>query len=348
MLQQQFNQYVFKLEQQEYQQEQIEWSFIEFPDNKDCLELIEHKTTGILAMIDDECRLPMASDERLAGKLYKAFGGHNRFHVNSAQKVHFKFSIHHYAGSVEYSTITFVDKNKDELPKEATNLLSSSAVSLLKSLFLVTSNTDVVLSKADSKVSKPSSKSANALQSVGSQFKEQLQSLMENIRSTTPHYIRCLKPNDSNQPDNFNRSRVTEQLRYGGVLEAVRVARSGFPVRLLHSEFFTKYRMLISFASIESDLPMFLSNSKQPLKPLCSVLVCHLWKYLECQHNEVGQNAAAKSIISKQSIQIGVNKVFLRKVILLFTLIFAILIICDNRKPMIYWSCTDFANFVLL
>jgi len=311
-LQQQFNQYVFKLEQQEYQQEQIEWSFIEFPDNKDCLELIEHKTTGILAMIDDECKLPMASDERLTGKLYKSFASHSRFSVSSAQRVKYKFCINHYAGSVEYSTMTFVDKNKDELPKEATNLLRSSSLELMKLLFLPSAVQE--LPPKDGKQIKSGGKQANALQSVGSQFKEQLQSLMENIRSTTPHYIRCLKPNDLNQPDNFNRLRVTEQLRYGGVLEAVRVARSGFPVRLLHAEFFAKYRLLAPSVSIDNELPMFLSESKfSSLKLLSTSLVNHLWKVLEPETVEGVSTSKIEKTISKFSIQIGVNKVFLRK-----------------------------------
>lgn len=311
-LQQQFNQYIFKLEQQEYHLEQIEWSFIEFPDNKDCLELIEHKTTGILAMIDDECRLPMTSDERLAGKLYKTYvGKHSRFSVSSAQRVKFKFCINHYAGAVEYSTLTFVDKNKDELPKEATNLLRSSSVILLSSLF------DSSIGPDGSEDTKPQrvsgGKSANSVQSVGSQFKEQLQSLMDNIRSTTPHYIRCLKPNDLNQSDNFNRLRITEQLRYGGVLEAVRVARSGFPVRLLHGEFFMKYRLLISCSSKPNvDLPRFISHSKGGNhKSLSSTLVECLWQLI-LGGNSSNVMTSSKSI-SKQSIQIGVNKVFLRK-----------------------------------
>lgn len=54
------------------------------------------------------------------------------------------------------------------------------------------------------------------------------------FRETRPHYIRCIKPNDSAEPDEVSRVRVMEQLRYGGVLEAVRVARSGYPVRLPH------------------------------------------------------------------------------------------------------------------
>ncbi|KAJ1386584.1 P-loop containing nucleoside triphosphate hydrolase protein, partial [Ochromonadaceae sp. CCMP2298] len=114
-LQQQFNQYIFKQEQIEYQREQINWSFIEFPDNQDCLDLIEHRVSGILAMVDDECRLPAAKDEKLAARMYKAYEGHGRFSATPAQRRDFRFCVRHYAGAVVYSALSFVEKNKDEL-----------------------------------------------------------------------------------------------------------------------------------------------------------------------------------------------------------------------------------------
>ena len=111
-LQQQFNQFIFKMEQLEYEREKIQWSFIEFPDNKDCLDLIEHKSTGILATLDDQCKLPKATDERFAGALYKGFEHNCRFSASSAQRRDFMFCIKHYAGPVVYDTNSFVDKNK--------------------------------------------------------------------------------------------------------------------------------------------------------------------------------------------------------------------------------------------
>ena len=179
--------------------------------------------------------------------------------ASAPQKRDYKFCVKHYAGSVVYCTLTFVEKNKDEVPREATTLLQKSSVPLLAKLFtemavlqgakqLPSSSSSSSSSSSTStkrhSVAKPCSSSVNALNSVASQFKEQLSGLMEKIYSTVPHYIRCLKPNDENIPDSFNRLRITEQLRYGGVLEAVRVARSGFPVRLSHLDFFARYRFL--------------------------------------------------------------------------------------------------------
>jgi myosin-5 len=324
-LQQQFNQYIFKMEQQEYHREKIEWSFIEFPDNKDCLDLIEHKLNGILAMIDDECRLPKASDEKLAGRMYKAYGSNPRFSATVPQKRDFKFCINHYAGLVEYSTITFVEKNKDELPKEAANVMQSSKNKLLTMIFASDHSMNSRPEKAAVVKGKSSKASpGTAPTSVGFQFKEQLSDLMDSIYATSPHYIRCLKPNDQNEPDNFNRPRITEQLRYGGVLEAVRVARSGFPVRLTHHEFFARYRLVLpAFALKNTPLPFFLKEGDSKLcKETCEHFVVELRNFVnitskEAQHTKVDVQKyllfCGVHGLSSESIQVGLTKVFLRK-----------------------------------
>ena len=123
----------------------------------------------------------------------------------------------------------FLEKNKDELPSDAVQLFNDTKGFLQDCCAAFDQETTDVKKK---KVT------------VASQFKTQLRKLMESISSTTPHYVRCLKPNDKNIPDEFVRKRVAEQLRYGGVLEAVRVARSGFPVRLPHAEFVRRYAAL--------------------------------------------------------------------------------------------------------
>ena len=341
-LQQQFNQYIFKMEQIEYQKEKIEWSFIEFPDNQDCLDLIEHKVSGILAMLDDECRLGQASDEKLVWRMYKAYENNPRFMVTAPQKRDHQFCVRHYAGPVVYSAITFVEKNKDELPKEATTLLQGSSRTLLSALF----GADGQVGEAGEAVQRRGSalgnqgsgkmKSSNAIaamNTVGTQFKEQLHTLMGSIYATTPHYIRCLKPNDQNVSDSFNRMRITEQLRYGGVLEAVRVARSGFPVRLSHLDFFARYRPLANpFSPSTQGLPAFChkeTTTSASMKVLCDQLINALWDdslpsdqpadgeviFANRRRSRLADVALwqSKSSIAKQSVQLGLTKVFLRK-----------------------------------
>ena len=335
-LQQQFNQFVFKLEQAEYQREEISWSFIEFPDNQDCLDLIEHRQNGILAILDDVCKLPQASDEKFVNRLYKIFDSNHRFTASVAQKRDLVFCVTHYAGPVEYLASSFVEKNKNELPKEAISLLNQSTVPLLSAIF----STHWISSTPDDSTGPSSeyqSKSGNGstsgaaggkVASVSTQFKSQLAQLMKKVSSTMPHYIRCLKPNDQSMADKFDRIRTTEQLRYGGVLEAVRVARSGFPVRLLHIDFYSRYRCLVSL-SCKPQSPslhrihgsaarnIIARNEIAPRDRIdqCNALLSALWE------DQGGLTYRDKSFakrrlepwISRDDIQCGITKVFLRK-----------------------------------
>ncbi|EWM26874.1 Myosin head, motor domain protein, partial [Nannochloropsis gaditana] len=199
------------------------------------------------------------------------------------------FGVRHYAGEVAYNTQGFLDKNRDTLPKETAALFLSSDSSFVQSLFKGSPPTGAgAASTPSSAASSPLRRSAShtgaggrgggggtpssslTSLSVSSQFKQQLLELMSKVHRTRPHYIRCLKPNDKNVPDTFNRFRITEQLRYGGVLEAVRVARSGYPVRLVHSEFYARYRCLaVALAlppSRSPSLPHVIDAVRDPLK----------------------------------------------------------------------------------
>lgn len=335
-LQQQFNQFVFKLEQKEYEREKIQWSFIHFPDNQDCLDLIEDRLKGILAMLDDECKLPGASDEKLANRLYKAYEANSRFSATPTQKRSASFCVKHYAGAVVYSCYSFVDKNKDELPREALLLVQGSAVPLLAEVFSYTPPVAVVAANAiQPSPGKGVRRTAGGPLSVGSQFKEQLQQLMETVYATTPHYIRCLKPNDENIPDSFNRRRTTEQLRYGGVLEAVRVARSGFPVRLSHVDFFARYHFMTNpFTTKTQPTVASMQKSAMQHREVCDNLIRGLWddtvpsatggsqqqgsnKQRLLRIAELcewgGHLDTAKGRHYEENVQIGETKVFLRK-----------------------------------
>jgi len=248
-LQQQFNKFIFKMEQTEYEREQIVWDFIAFPDNQDCLDTIQSRPNGILAMLDDECRLgARGNDKNWADRLYKQYlpnkdqveSENLRFIATPIMKSRSAFCVKHFAGPVKYTATTgFLEKNKDEIPVTAQNLFESSESWLVKEIYAV--------QKAETQESASTTKAGKPAKSktVAQQFKEQLAFLMDKIESTEPHYIRCLKPNDAAKPNLLTRRRLTEQLRYGGVLEAVRVARMGFPVRLNHTVFFQQYRMLL-------------------------------------------------------------------------------------------------------
>jgi len=330
-LQQQFNKFIFKMEQIEYEAEEISWDFISFPDNQDCLDLIQSKPNGILAMLDDECKLGnRGNDKNWANRLYKNYipnkgqeeSENGRFSATPIMKSRSVFCVKHFAGRVEYTGTTgFLEKNKDEIPVTAQNLLESAESWLINAIYTAQkAETDESVSV--SKTGKPAKQ-----KTVSQQFKEQLASLMCKVESTQPHYIRCLKPNDAAKPKLLTRKRLTEQLRYGGVLEAVRVARMGFPVRMDHTKFFQQYRMILPTVP-ENKLSWQLdANAAQKLcVRLVEILLEEGKKDYDAgakSSHEEGINRSEKirrmqrqpipMIFPKTDVQLGSTKVFMRK-----------------------------------
>ncbi|XWS57728.1 hypothetical protein CRYUN_Cryun09bG0198100 [Craigia yunnanensis] len=237
-LQQHFNQHVFKMEQEEYTKEQINWSYIEFGDNQDVLDLIEKKPGGIVALLDEACMFPKSTHETFANKLYQTFKVHKRFIKPKLSRT--DFIIANYAGEVLYQSDQFLDKNKDYVVPEHQDLLNASKCPFVAGLF-------PPLPEETSKSSKFSS--------IGSRFKLQLQQLMETLNSTEPHYIRCGKPTTylnllylriKISCNNFVVvfSVFHQKLALQGVLEAIRISMAGYPTRKPFFEFTNRYGLL--------------------------------------------------------------------------------------------------------
>lgn len=259
-LQQQFNRFVFKIEQQEYEKEGILWKFITFPDNQIVLDLIDGKRKGILAVLDDQCFVPGGTDIKLTSNLYKNCSANSRFKVSAMQRAVYKFSIEHYAGPVEYTTTSWIEKNKDELPMAAANLITSSSFQLLLDI------------QPHIRGENRGGRGTIAFKSVGTQFAQQLRTLRDRIDRTVPHYIRCLKPNDDLEPDRFDPKNIVEQLRCGGVLEAVRVSRAGYPTRYPHDTFINRYYILAEREMKEA------GSKAEALRLLVSSIAYQIWK----------------------------------------------------------------------
>ncbi|KAG8486860.1 hypothetical protein CXB51_020381 [Gossypium anomalum] len=295
-LQQHFNQHVFKMEQSVYQEEEIDWSYIDFVDNQDVLDLIEKKPGGIISLLDETCMFPKSTHETFAQKLYQTFKDHKRFVKPKLART--EFTIVHYAGEVQYQCDQFLDKNKDYIVPEHQELLSASKCSFIASLF-------PSLNAETPKSGKFSS--------IGSRFKLQLQQLMDILNSTEPHYIRCIKPNSDLRPEIFENVSVLQQLRSGGVLEAIRVKCEGYPTNRIFSEFLERFCILApevlkeknwkrkTYAYFFLDLKdaVWLSSAYEVTAFIFSV----------------EENVACKSIMEKVGLsnyQIGKTKIFLR------------------------------------
>jgi myosin-5 len=304
-LQQQFNKFVFKLEQREYEQEGIDWSFIEFPDNQDILDLIERKRDGILSILDENCRLASCTDTTFCRAIFEKCKKHPRFSATQAQIANLSFSIEHYAGTVTYSSENFLEKNKDELPKETTELLTSSSVEFLAYLGETlkkgedeSSNYNSMAPANDKR--RRNNNSSLLRNTVGSQFSHQLKELRDKIDSTTPHYVRCLKPNDDLVPNRFEARVIAEQLRCAGVLEAIRVSRVGFPHRYYHGQFIERYGLLTK-----------KKNCNKREKDFCSALINMLIPQVSEMLSKQGNFTETVSL----GMQVGFSKVFLRTTI---------------------------------
>uniref|UniRef100_A0A8C3VBF6 Myosin VA n=1 Tax=Catharus ustulatus TaxID=91951 RepID=A0A8C3VBF6_CATUS len=274
-LQQQFNMHVFKLEQEEYMKEQIPWTLIDFYDNQPCINLIEAKM-GVLDLLDEECKMPKGSDDSWAQKLYNT-------HLNKCalfekpRMSNKAFIIKHFADKVEYQCEGFLEKNKDTVYEEQIKVLKSSKFKLLLELFQdeekvlsptsATPSGRVPLSRMPIKPAKarPGQASKEHKKTVGHQFRNSLHLLMETLNATTPHYVRCIKPNDFKFPFTFDEKRAVQQLRACGVLETIRISAAGFPSRWTYQEFFSRYRVLMKQKDVLGDRKQTCKNVLEKL-----------------------------------------------------------------------------------
>lgn len=223
-LQSEFCEKVFKVEQATYEREGISWSTIDFNDNQPCIDIIESKT-GILGLLDDECRVPNGNDKNYCDKLLKL----NNKYICPVRFKNDHFCVKHYAYDVEYASEGFMEKNRDQVNVDLLMVVAASKEAFMASLM---SNS-------------PHIKTPNRASTAAS-FKNSLNSLMEMIRSTDTHYVRCIKPNEQKKPATFDGPHVLQQLQACGILETIRISAAGYPGRWSFKEFATRYCTMLS------------------------------------------------------------------------------------------------------
>ncbi|KAI8848017.1 P-loop containing nucleoside triphosphate hydrolase protein [Chytridium lagenaria] len=242
-LQQEFNQHVFKLEQEEYINEKINWSFIDFNDNQPCIDMIENKL-GILDLLDEESRLPSGSDGSLITKLYQRFATPTQQFFEKPRFGQKAFTIKHYACDVTYEIDGFIEKNKDTVSDEQLGLLNSAEFAFLQEVVAIEEEAVAVAPQADARGGRGAGASAKK-PTLGSIFKASLVKLMATLRTTEVHYIRCIKPNQTKVAFAFEPQMVLAQLRACGVLETIRISCAGYPSRWTYQEFADRYYLLV-------------------------------------------------------------------------------------------------------
>nr|XP_008196529.1 PREDICTED: myosin heavy chain, muscle isoform X15 [Tribolium castaneum] len=245
-LQQFFNHHMFVLEQEEYKAEGIQWTFIDFGmDLLACIELIE-KPMGILSILEEESMFPKATDKTFEEKLNTNHLGKSPNFLKpkppkpGQQAAH--FAIGHYAGNVPYNITGWLEKNKDPLNDTVVDLYKKGTNKLLVEIFADHPGQSGAPDAGGGKGGKRPK--GSAFQTVSSLYREQLNNLMTTLRSTQPHFVRCIIPNELKQPGVIDSHLVMHQLTCNGVLEGIRICRKGFPNRMVYPDFKLRYKIL--------------------------------------------------------------------------------------------------------
>uniref|UniRef100_A0A7E4VCT7 Myosin motor domain-containing protein n=1 Tax=Panagrellus redivivus TaxID=6233 RepID=A0A7E4VCT7_PANRE len=231
-LQQFFVQHVFKIEQAQYDGEEINWRKIEFVDNQSALDLIANHTLSIMALIDEESIFPNGTDQTLLNKLHQNHARNEKLYVKPRGDLSRSFGIQHFAGEVLYSTKGFLEKNRDHFGTDLALVVHSSRFKFLRYLF-------------DETLDAEATRGRTSKQTVGSKFRKSLEALMNQLHNCEPFFIRCIKPNEFKTPMSFDRDLVLKQLRYSGMMETIRIRKAGYPIRHDYFDFVSRYRALV-------------------------------------------------------------------------------------------------------
>ncbi|CBY34054.1 unnamed protein product [Oikopleura dioica] len=269
-LQQFFNHHMFVLEQEEYKKEGVEWVMIDFGmDLAATLDLIE-KPLGIMSTLEEECMFPKATDLTFRDKLFQQHLGKNekigkpnpKNHKNSDVPAP-HFELYHYAGTVGYNVTDWLLKNKDPLNPSVVGLLKKSTNKCIIQQW------DSYMSAEDAaEASKKGGKGGKrqkggSFQTVSGLHRESLSRLMSNLRSTQPHFVRCIVPNEIKKPGFMDWNLVLHQLRCNGVLEGIRICRKGYPSRVQYEEFAKRYAILHAESKKDKDFCDWKAMSRE-------------------------------------------------------------------------------------
>jgi myosin heavy subunit len=267
MLQCHFNEHVFELEQDEYRREGVEIESCVFVDNRPCVELLGSPISrnGIFAMIDEELKIPRSTDQTWLAKVLKAHAQHANFGRAKLQLSETHFVIIHFAGEVRYEAKDILFKNRNQLHQDITTAIDSSSLCVVHTPTQQSAVTDPEAAELPSRAS--NSKKQTTLTS---QFKQQLEALMDTLRRSEPHFVRCIKSNDGKTASTFASPRVLQQLRYAGILEISKIRQLGFPVRKPHEIFTRRFYMLEPTASTVEDLLAGLYERQVVTPAMCT------------------------------------------------------------------------------
>jgi myosin heavy subunit len=291
-----FNEIIFDGEIKMYNLEGVPCDDITYQDNIGCVKLIDAKGASLFACLDDECKVGGGSDDKYAGKLHQIFDESNATksgYYGRIRKNPREFVVHHFAGPVTYTVTDFMEKNKDALAVKILEELKRSTLSMLRDE--EESGPDLSAAPGTPGGTGPASpdKSKGGKLNLCQKFKLDLDKLMDVLRKTTPHFIRCVKPNDLQAPDRFEPPLALNQLKYSGLFEAIRIRKSGYAVRMPMDQFVKRYS--VCCANI-------IKESKAKGAELCTLMLKSLGQLIKMDN----ENGAPRQWF------VGTSRIFIR------------------------------------
>ncbi|CAH1797404.1 unnamed protein product [Owenia fusiformis] len=254
-----FNEHVFINEQNEYKQERIDWTHIDFENNKPLLDLFLEYPMGIYYLLDEESKFPAATDASFVEKIIVS--QQQSRHLSRSFTTMYTFSILHYAGRVEYSSRGFLEKNRDKVSYSLVDCLALSKDDFVHHLFSAQlSKTGAIFWPSKDEKHKYHRDARdpgadNAVATLSSQFRNSMTELMRKLKHSTPHFIKCIRPNEARSAGVFREDLVMKQMKYFGLVEIARIRHAGYPIRLTFSQFLEKYRTICfdQYARVEKN-----------------------------------------------------------------------------------------------
>nr|XP_057924383.1 unconventional myosin-VIIb-like isoform X1 [Doryrhamphus excisus] len=256
-LQQFFVGHIFKLEQKEYLKEDIVWKNINFGDNQKILDLLAGKPCNLLALIDEESHFPKGTDFTLLNKMNQQHHRDKTF-IASKREHDTDFGICHFAGAVYYDSKGFLEKNRDAVSADIFKMVDISTNKLLQQIFVselsinglkTTNNKKITMTPRNSMRSPTDNR--KQVPTLSGQFRQSLDALMRALSVCQPYFIRCFKPNNNKQSEDFDRELCMRQLRYSGMMDTIRIRKLGYPIRHTFEEFLNRYRVLLKITDCD-------------------------------------------------------------------------------------------------
>ncbi|RZB66655.1 myosin-VIIa [Asbolus verrucosus] len=227
-LQQFFVQHIFKLEQDYYTKEGINWTKITFIDNQDVLDLIGMKPMNLMSLIDEESKFPKGTDFTMLAKLHNTHTTKSHY-LKPRSDVTPAFGVQHFAGPVFYDVPGFLEKNRDSFSQDLKQLVQESNNDLLKKIFTIDFQQEAATKR---------------MITLSSQFRTSLDLLMKTLNLCHPYFVRCIKPNEDKKAQLFDRTLCCRQLRYSGMMETAKIRQAGYPIRYSYKDFVDRFRHL--------------------------------------------------------------------------------------------------------